>query len=96
VEIFLGVGSGFGAGVGFEGCEEGADTGEDAGAEGEEVEFTFASDMDEACGFELFDVVRECGGGDGQSGAGLSTAEGAAGPGDLLEELEAARVGEGF
>jgi hypothetical protein len=45
------------------------------GAEGEEVEFAFAANVDEAGGFELLDVVGEGGGGDGQGGAGLSAAQ---------------------
>ena len=60
------------------------------------MELALAADVDEAGGFEFLDVVREGGGGDGQCGACLRAAQGTTGFGDALEQLEAARVGEGL
>jgi hypothetical protein len=96
VNFFLKGGSGLGAGGDVEVGEDGDDAFEDAGAEGEEVEFTLAADVDEAGGFEFLDVVRERGGRDGQGGAGLGAAQWTASLGDALEQLKAARIGQGF
>jgi len=60
------------------------------------VELAGALNLNEAGSFELLDVVRERGGGDGQRGAGLGATERASGLGDALKEIETARVGEGF
>src|SRR5580658_3913703 len=86
--------SALGAGVCVERSEDGDEALHDAGAEGEEVELSLAANLDEAGGFELLDVVGEGGGGDGEGGAGFSAAQRAAGPGDALEQLEAARIGQ--
>jgi len=96
VNFFLKGGSGLGAGGDVEVGEDGDDAFEDAGAEGEEVELAFAADVDEAGGFELLDVVGEGGGGDGQGGTSFHAAQRTACFGDALQQLKAARVGQGF
>ena len=58
------------------------------------MELAFATDVDEAGGFEFLNVVREGGRRDGQGGAGLRAAQWTCGFGDALNELEAVRVGE--
>src|SRR5580658_958001 len=81
---------------GLERSKVGGERVENAGAQREKVELALAANLDEACGFKLFDVVRERGGGDRQRGAGLRAAQRAIGLGDLFKQLEAARIGERF
>jgi hypothetical protein len=52
--------------------------------------------VDQAGGFEFFDVVGQRGGRDGESGEGIGATERTLSFGDLLEELKTRRVGEGF
>jgi hypothetical protein len=80
-----------GRGKGFEG---GGERFEDAWAQGEEVELAFARDLNQASGFQLLDVVRERGGGDGKCGAGVGATDRAGCFGDSLEEFETLRIGE--
>ena len=69
---------------------------EGARAERKVVEFSFTANCDKADCFQFLDVVGEGGGGNGQGGTGLRTAERTAGFGNALEKFEAARVGERF
>ena len=65
-----------------------------AGAQAHVMELAFAADQDKTSGFKLLDVVRESGGGDGQRGARLRTAQWAAILGNALKQCKAARIGE--
>jgi len=85
-----------GAGSSVQGREDVREGLEDAGAKGEETEFSFAADVDEAGGFEFLDVVGESGGGDGKGLEGLRATERTTGFGDAFEEFETAGIGEGF
>ena len=69
---------------------------QNAGFESEEVEFALAFNVNEAGRFELLDVVREGGGGNGEGRTRLRATEWAACGGDFLQELKPARVGQGF
>ena len=78
--------------IGLEAVEVGL---EDLGL-GEVIdEFAVFFGADEACGLELFHVVGEGGGGDVDAVAHAAAGGGAALGADFLEDLVAARVGEG-
>jgi hypothetical protein len=96
VEMFALESSVGAAGGSFKGDEAVGEGLEDARTESEEVEFSFTANGYEAGGFEFLDVVGERGGGDGQSGESLRTAERTAGFGDALEQFKAARIGKSF
>ena len=67
----------------------------DVAAEGEAGELAFALDVDEAGSFEFFEVMREGGGGDGETIAHIATAGTAIGA-QAFDDFHAARIGEGF
>jgi len=58
------------------------------------VELAFAANFDQTCGFQLLDVVRERGCGNGQCGQCLSASQRAAVRCDLLQKLESPRIGQ--
>ncbi len=96
VEIFREGDSARRTGAGAEGFEGRGERFEDTWAQGQEVEFAFAGDLNQAGRFQLLDMVRERGGSDGKRGAGVRAAHRARGFGDSLEEFEALWIGEGF
>jgi hypothetical protein len=65
----------------------------DFAAEGEAGEFAFALDVDEAGGFQLFEMVGECGGGDGEAFAHVAAGPTVLGGAELFDDFEPAGVG---
>lgn len=84
------------AGTGLEAAEVGEEGLPDFATEGEAGEFAFAGDVDEAGGFEFFEVVGEGCGGDGHAGAQVGAGGGLVGVGEPLDDFEAAGFAEGF
>ncbi len=74
-------------------CDQGV---EHPWAERQEVEFAFAGDVDQAGGFQFFDVMGERGGRNGQCRADLRAAQGAVGFGDAFQEFITLGVGQGL
>ncbi len=72
-------------------CEEGLP---DVSSEGEVGVFAFAGDVDQARGFEFFEVVGEGCGGDGHAGAEVSTCGGVVSLREPLDDFEAAGFAE--
>lgn len=62
----------------------------------EEVKLAIAPDGNQAGRFKFLDVMGECGGGDGKSGAGFRAAKRTAGLGDPLQQFKPPRIGESF
>jgi hypothetical protein len=69
---------------------------QDSGLYGEEREFSFAADVDEAAGLQFLDVMGEGGGRDGESFAGEGTAERTSGASGVLKQFEALGIGQGL
>ena len=65
-------------------------------AQGNAGEFTFALNVDESGGFQLFQVVGNRGRGQSEPAADARTRRGILRGGNPLQHLEAVRVGEGF
>jgi len=69
---------------------------QNSGAQGKEVEFAFARDLDKTRGLEFLDVVGKGGGGNGQRRPEDRTAHRAGRLGNPLQQFESLGVGEGF
>ena len=68
----------------------------DVRAETEMDEFARALDVNETGGFELFDVVGQSGGRDGEGCACFRTPQGTCGAGDSFKELKTIGIGQRF